>query len=233
MRPPGVTELSIQTRDRGKMVSGDFVKSQHAREVLKWDSGPGHVHDPIVSGISPHSGSAAHRAERLLRRRGGGLALRAQLALAAACRRRPDRRASGAQPAGQSGAAAFRDPGRRDPQQPGARMGRRRNTCSASSSRSSIPIGDPAAASVIHGASLLLAFLAISYLHVVLGEVVPKNLAIATADRLAVTVAPALLVFYRISHRLRAGDREIQRQPLRICCALAAIIAPAAIRRRS
>src|SRR5579862_211574 len=50
-----------------------------------------------------------------------------------------------------------------------------------------------------HGASLLLAFLAISYLHVVIGEVVPKNLAIATSDRLAVTVAPALLIFYRIS----------------------------------
>ena len=61
------------------------------------------------------------------------------------------------------------------------------------------PDWGPAAASVIHGASLLLAFLAISYLHVVVGEVVPKNLAIATADRLAVTMAPALLVFYRIS----------------------------------
>src|SRR5580658_9597072 len=61
------------------------------------------------------------------------------------------------------------------------------------------PDWGPTAASVIHGASLLLAFLAISYLHVVVGEVVPKNLAIATADRLAVTVAPALLVFYRIS----------------------------------
>jgi len=61
------------------------------------------------------------------------------------------------------------------------------------------PDWGPAAATVIHGASLLVAFLAISYLHVVVGEVVPKNLAIATADRLAVTVAPALLVFYRIS----------------------------------
>jgi len=34
---------------------------------------------------------------------------------------------------------------------------------------------------------------------VVFGEVVPKNLAISKADRLAVLVAPALLVFYRIS----------------------------------
>jgi CBS domain containing-hemolysin-like protein len=61
------------------------------------------------------------------------------------------------------------------------------------------PDWGPAAAGVVHGASLLVAFLAISYLHVVIGEVVPKNLAIATADRLAVTVAPALLIFYRIS----------------------------------
>jgi putative hemolysin len=61
------------------------------------------------------------------------------------------------------------------------------------------PVLHPATAAMIHGASLLLAFLAISYLHVVIGEVVPKNLAIATADRLAVTVAPILLVFYRAS----------------------------------
>jgi len=61
------------------------------------------------------------------------------------------------------------------------------------------PSWNPLAMNIVHGASLLLAFLAISYLHVVVGEVVPKNLAIATADRLAVTVAPALLIFYRIS----------------------------------
>ena len=61
------------------------------------------------------------------------------------------------------------------------------------------PVLRPATAAMIHGASLLLAFLAISYLHVVIGEVVPKNLAIATADRLAIAVAPILLVFYRVS----------------------------------
>jgi putative hemolysin len=51
----------------------------------------------------------------------------------------------------------------------------------------------------LHGASFTFAFLAISFVHVVLGEVVPKNLAIEKADRLALLVAPALLVFYRIS----------------------------------
>ena len=57
----------------------------------------------------------------------------------------------------------------------------------------------PLTAKLLHGASFAIAFLAIGYFHVVMGEVVPKNLAIAKADRLAVLVAPALLVFYRIS----------------------------------
>ena len=51
----------------------------------------------------------------------------------------------------------------------------------------------------IHAALFTLAFVLISYAHVVLGEVVPKNLAIEKADRLAMLVAPVLLVFYRVS----------------------------------
>ncbi len=50
-----------------------------------------------------------------------------------------------------------------------------------------------------HGASFAIAFLTISFVHVVVGEVVPKNLAIEKSDRLAVLVAPVLLVFLRIS----------------------------------
>ena len=61
------------------------------------------------------------------------------------------------------------------------------------------PVANPLTTKLLHGASLAVAFLVIGYFHVVLGEVVPKNLAIAKADRLAVLVAPALLVFYRIS----------------------------------
>lgn len=61
------------------------------------------------------------------------------------------------------------------------------------------PLSGPGTAALVHGACLAFSFLVISYFHVVLGEVVPKNLAIAKADRLAALVAPALLLFYRVS----------------------------------
>ncbi len=51
----------------------------------------------------------------------------------------------------------------------------------------------------LHGLSFALGFLAMSYVHVVFGEVVPKNLAMEKADRLALLVAPVLLVVYRIA----------------------------------
>jgi len=57
----------------------------------------------------------------------------------------------------------------------------------------------PLVADLLQGACLAFAFLVISYLHVVLGEVVPKNLSMAQADKLAAIVAPALLLFYRVS----------------------------------
>ena len=52
---------------------------------------------------------------------------------------------------------------------------------------------------LLHAVSFGLAFLLISFAHVVVGEVVPKNLAIEKADRLAILVAPALLVFDRLA----------------------------------
>jgi putative hemolysin len=61
------------------------------------------------------------------------------------------------------------------------------------------PVITPVTAKLFHVASLIVSFLVISYLHVVLGEVVPKNLAMARADRVAALVAPALLLFYRLS----------------------------------
>lgn len=53
-------------------------------------------------------------------------------------------------------------------------------------------------ATVLHAACFVAAFAVMTYCHVVIGEVVPKNLAIDKADRLAIVVAPALMVFYRL-----------------------------------
>ncbi len=61
------------------------------------------------------------------------------------------------------------------------------------------PLITPATEPYVHGFAFAASFLIISYFHVVLGEVVPKNLAITKADRLADLVAPVLLLFYRIS----------------------------------
>jgi len=61
------------------------------------------------------------------------------------------------------------------------------------------PALTPALSPWLHALSFTIAFLLISYAHVVLGEVVPKNLAFEKADRLAILVAPALLLFDRIS----------------------------------
>jgi len=61
------------------------------------------------------------------------------------------------------------------------------------------PILTPESSHLLHGLSFTIAFLGITYAHVVMGEVVPKNLAVEKADRLALIVAPALLVFYRVS----------------------------------
>jgi putative hemolysin len=51
---------------------------------------------------------------------------------------------------------------------------------------------------VWHIVSFGIAFLLISYAHIVIGEVVPKNLAIEKADRMAILVAPVLGVFSRL-----------------------------------
>ncbi len=56
-----------------------------------------------------------------------------------------------------------------------------------------------AAAGVLRGACFVFSFLAMAYAHVVLGEVVPKNLALERADRLAVVVAPVVLIFAKLS----------------------------------
>ena len=52
---------------------------------------------------------------------------------------------------------------------------------------------------LLHGIAFAFAFLIISYGHVIIGEVVPKNLALEKADRVAILSAPVLLLFYRLS----------------------------------
>ncbi len=61
------------------------------------------------------------------------------------------------------------------------------------------PVITPATEAIIHTSSFALAFIITSFFHVVIGEVVPKNLALDQADRLALLVAPPLLLFDRIS----------------------------------
>ncbi len=61
------------------------------------------------------------------------------------------------------------------------------------------PLETPRLSSLLHGASFVLAFLIMTFAHVVIGEVVPKNLAIEKADRLASSMALALFFFYRVS----------------------------------
>lgn len=46
--------------------------------------------------------------------------------------------------------------------------------------------------------SVVLSYMLMTYLHVVVGEVVPKNVAIDKRERLAVIVAPPMLIFFRI-----------------------------------
>lgn len=60
------------------------------------------------------------------------------------------------------------------------------------------PLLTPATSAILHGACFVLAFLVMTYCHVVIGEVVPKNIAIEKAATLAVIVAPVLTVTSRI-----------------------------------
>jgi len=60
------------------------------------------------------------------------------------------------------------------------------------------PVIDPTLALALHIAALVVAFGLMTFVHVVLGEVVPKNLALASADRIALLVAPVILVCSRL-----------------------------------
>jgi putative hemolysin len=61
------------------------------------------------------------------------------------------------------------------------------------------PLLTPATAALLHAVAFVIAFLVLTYVMVVFGEVAPKNLGIKRAEGYAVVVAPLLLVFYRVS----------------------------------
>lgn len=75
------------------------------------------------------------------------------------------------------------------------------------------PLINPITEKIIPIIALIISFMLMTYMHVVIGEVVPKNLAIETADRFAVLVAPILLVFGRIAGPL---VNIIERSSIRI-----------------
>ncbi len=60
------------------------------------------------------------------------------------------------------------------------------------------PLVTPATSAALTVLSIALAFALMTYMHVVFGEVAPKNLGMERAERVAVIVAPPLLVFYRL-----------------------------------
>jgi len=68
---------------------------------------------------------------------------------------------------------------------------------------------------VTHGAAVVLAFLLITYLHVVLGELVPKAIALEHAETVALLVAGPLLAFGRVFRPFiiimnRSGKRVVR-----------------------
>ncbi len=61
-----------------------------------------------------------------------------------------------------------------------------------------LALGFPLSLVVAHAIAATLAFLAITYMHVVLGELAPKAIAIERAERIALIIAGPLLVFGRV-----------------------------------
>jgi CBS domain containing-hemolysin-like protein len=57
----------------------------------------------------------------------------------------------------------------------------------------------PYGAAYAHGAAITIAFAVITYLHVILGEVVPKSLALQRGERVALAVAGPMDVFMRLA----------------------------------
>jgi putative hemolysin len=57
----------------------------------------------------------------------------------------------------------------------------------------------PYSAAIAHGVAITLAFLLITYLHVILGEVVPKSIALQRTEQVALAVAAPMDVFMKVA----------------------------------
>ncbi|WP_238457780.1 hemolysin family protein [Desulforamulus ferrireducens] len=53
---------------------------------------------------------------------------------------------------------------------------------------------------VVEGISVMIGFAVISFLHVVVGELAPKTLAIQRAEQVTIALSPSLIVFYKIMY---------------------------------
>src|SRR5438270_8493984 len=73
----------------------------------------------------------------------------------------------------------------------------------------------PHAAYYAHGIAATIAFVVITYMHVILGEVVPKSLALQRAERVALAVAGPMEVFLTLSHPLLAVMKRSSKLVLR------------------
>jgi CBS domain containing-hemolysin-like protein len=64
---------------------------------------------------------------------------------------------------------------------------------------SALPLTEPHAQLYAHIVAITLGFALITYMHVVVGELVPKSLALRRAEALAVAVAPPMLIFIALA----------------------------------
>lgn len=76
------------------------------------------------------------------------------------------------------------------------------------------PLGAPAA--VVHAIAFAIALVIVVVLHVLVGEMVPKNLAIAAPERMAIWLVPALVGFVKLARPLIALFNMLANAVLRL-----------------
>ena len=69
---------------------------------------------------------------------------------------------------------------------------------------------------LVHPVSFVIALTFVAFLHIVLGEMVPKNLSLAGPDRAALVLGPALLFVVRVTRPLISGLNAVANGVLRL-----------------